>query len=169
MVSHRHGGNRFQLLAAVPVIWISAWVVQADVVLDGSMGPGGPLSGPDFSIEATHGTTVGSNLFHSFSEFNLSSAQSATFNGPASTNNVIGRVTSGSASNIDGQIRSTIPNANLFLVNPHGLIFGPNATLDVQGSFYASTADYIELADGQRFTAMPSAQDALLTTAAPAA
>jgi filamentous hemagglutinin family protein len=168
------------LLCRLPRIITSAilgllWplgVTQAEISLDGSLGPAGELSGPDFQISADLGQQMGSNLFHSFGVFNLNAGESATFTpqgsmGPIS--NVLGRVTGGSPSNIDGLLRSTIPGANLFLLNSAGILFGPNASLDVQGSFHASTADYIGLGDGARFTALPSAQDAVLTTAAPEA
>lgn len=143
---------------------------EADVMLDGSLGTGGPLAGPNFMIPDTVGKTVGSNLFHSFSEFNLTSVQSATFTGPAGIANVLGRITDVNPSSIDGLISSTIPGANLFLMNPHGIMFGPNASLDVQGAFHATTADYIGLADGTRFNAIPSmGADSLLNAEPPAA
>lgn len=169
MPSHKETGGRVSRLAAVLIAWTS--IAEADVVLDSTLGGGGALAGPDFVIDAVDGRTVGTNLFHSFSEFNLSSSQSATFTNstPATINNVLGRITDTNPSSIDGRIASTIPSANLFLMNPNGFLFGPNATLDVQGAFHATTADYIGLADGTRFNATPSAADALLTTAPPAA
>ncbi len=154
------------------VLLIAAWSGSAasEVTLDGSLGGArGPLPGPDFEIGADFGRRVGSNLFHSFGAFNLSASESATFSGPNGIKNVLGRVTGGSGSNIDGLLRSTIPDANLFLLNPAGIVFGPSATLDVQGSFHASTGDFIRLADGRRFDAVPSANDALLTTKPPQA
>jgi filamentous hemagglutinin family protein len=73
-------------------------------------------------------------------------------------NNVISRVTGGHPSEIDGTIRSTIPNADMYFLNPYGIIFKDNARLEVQGSFHASTADYLRLGDGGRFDASnPSA------------
>jgi len=87
------------------------------------------------------GRQHGGNLFHSFQDFNLNSSESATFSGPNNVSNVISRVTGGNPSNIDGLIRSTMPNADMYFLNPYGIMFGPNAQLDVQGSFHASTAD----------------------------
>ena len=140
----------------------------AQVVLDGTLGPAGPLAGPNYDIGAELGRQVGGNLFHSFGQFDVGTGESATFSGPASVSNVIGRVTGGSASNIDGAIRSTIPSADLFLINPAGMVFGPNATLDVQGSFHASTANEIRFPDGGVFSASnPGAS--VLTTAPPSA
>ncbi|MDM8566434.1 filamentous hemagglutinin N-terminal domain-containing protein [Candidatus Halobeggiatoa sp. HSG11] len=53
---------------------------------------------------------------------------------------------------IDGLIRSTIPNADMYFLNPYGIMFGPNAQLDVQGSFHASTADYLRLEEDGKIT-----------------
>ena len=142
---------------------------HADIVTDGSLGPKTSLAGPNYEILSDLGQRAGSNLFHSFGIFNLSADESATFSGPNAIENILGRVTGGSGSNINGLLRSTIPDANLFLLNPAGIVFGPSATLDVQGSFHASTADFIRLGDGVRFNALPSGQDALLTTAPPKA
>ena len=154
------------LLMPVLVMALFSSSVSAQVVLDGTLGPAGPLAGPNYDIGAELGRQVGGNLFHSFGQFDVGTGESATFSGPASVSNVIGRVTGGSASNIDGAIRSTIPSADLFLINPAGMVFGPNATLDVQGSFHASTANEIRFPDGGVFSASnPGAS--VLTTAPP--
>jgi filamentous hemagglutinin family protein len=134
------------------------------VVLDGKFGTSGPLSGPNFDITAGLGRTVGNNLFHSFSQFNLSAGDVATFSGPANIQNILARVTGGSASSIDGTIRSSITGANFFLINPAGVIFGPNAAIDVTGSFAVSSANYLKLANGARFVASLGADDSVLTT-----
>lgn len=153
--------------------WLLAWLCVAEacaeVTLDGSLGPAGAVSGPDYRIGADLGRLVGGNLFHSFGRFGLSNGESATFSGPASVENIIGRVTGGELSRIDGLLRSSIPGANLFLLNPSGIAFGPNARLDIKGSFHAATADYLRFGDGGRFGAAPSAQDAVLSVAAPQA
>ena len=86
---------------------------QAEVTLDGSLGPRGALKGPNFRISAELGRRAGSNLFHSFGRFNIGSRESATFTGPAAIDNVIGRVTGGSPSTINGQLRSEVPGAKL--------------------------------------------------------
>ncbi|MGH8656177.1 MAG: filamentous hemagglutinin N-terminal domain-containing protein [Gammaproteobacteria bacterium] len=146
---------------------------QAEITVDGSLGSfRGSLAGPAFQIDANLGRQIGTNLFHSFGAFNINHPESATFTPNGSSGpiaNVLSRVTGDSASTIDGALRSTIPNANLFFFNPHGAVFGPHAQLDVPGSFHVSTADYLRLEDGVRFDAQPSAHDALLTTAPPAA
>src|SRR6266542_2736059 len=126
---------------------------QAQITLDGSLGPRGPLTGPNYAIPATMGQIRGPNLFHSFGQFNIQKGESATFSGPPSISNILSRVTGGQPSTIDGVLRSQIPRAHLYLLNPSGVLFGPNATLDVQGSFHVSTADYLRLADGTCFVA----------------
>jgi filamentous hemagglutinin family protein len=109
------------------------------------MGSAGTLSGPDYQITQDVGKLENGNLFHSFGRFNINSTESATFSGSAGIKNIISRVTGGQASTIDGVLRSTISGANVFFLNPAGIIFGENASLDVQGSFHASTADYLKL------------------------
>jgi len=160
--------NRIYLQWSALGLWGVLLPCHAEITLDGTMGPRGALSGPDFQIDAAVGRQVGGNLFHSFGLFNVNTGESATFTGPDSIDNILSRVTGGQASTIDGLLRSTIPAVNLFLLNPSGVLFGPNAQLNVQGSFHVSTADFIRLADGVRFNAVPSAEDALLTTAPPA-
>jgi filamentous hemagglutinin family protein len=139
-----------KLLFLLPIIPLST---HAQITTDGSLGPPQNLPGPDYQIGADLGQQRGGNLFHSFQDFNLQSWESATFSGPNSVQNVISRVTGGNPSNIDGLFRSTIPGADVYFLNPYGIMFGPNARLDVQGSFHASTADYLRLGDGGRFDA----------------
>lgn len=135
------------------------------ITVDGRLGPAQTLVGPNYAIGAGLGRQVGGNLFHSFGAFGLKGGETATFSGPASVGNVIGRVTGGAASSIDGGIRSTIPGASLYLVNPAGVVFGPNASVDVGGSFHASSADTLRMKDGARFQA--TNPDASTLSAAP--
>lgn len=139
------------------------------VTLDGSLGrPGGVLQGPQYVIPEERGHIRGANLFHSFGQFSLSAGESATFTGASSIHNIIGRVTGGSPSVFNGLLRSQISGANLFLLNPSGVVFGPNAQVDVSGALHVSTADYLRLADGAVFAArlnLPS----ILSVAAPEA
>ena len=140
----------------------------AEVTTDGTLGAAQSLSGLDFAITADLGQQRGGNLFHSFSFFNINTGESATFSGPSTVNNIISRVTGGSASLVDGALNSTIPGANLFLINPSGVMFGENATLNISGSFHASTAGYLVLADGGRFDAVTPG-NSVLTSAPPSA
>ncbi|MFP6730748.1 MAG: filamentous hemagglutinin N-terminal domain-containing protein [Alphaproteobacteria bacterium] len=107
-------------------------------------------------------------MFHSFSDFNILTGESATFSGPDAIDNVVSRVTGGSVSTIDGLLRSTIAGADFYLVNPSGILFGANAALDVDGSFHASTADHMRLSDGALFSAS-SPDGNTLSIAAPEA
>ncbi len=126
--------------------------LHSEVIRDGSIGPaGGALAAP-YDISAALGEKRGGNLFHSFSRFNIETGQSATFHGPADVQNILARVTGG-ASSINGKLASSITGANLFLINPAGILFGPNATLDISGSFFATTADHIRLGTDGRFDA----------------
>jgi filamentous hemagglutinin family protein len=137
------------------------------ITVDGRFSPAQTLVGPNYSITANLGKQVGSNLFHSFGQFGLSTGESAAFSGPATVNNVIGRVTGGNLSSIDGRIQSNIAGANLYLINPSGIVFGPHATVNVSGSFHASTADYVKMSDGAKFQA--TNPDASTLSAAPPA
>ncbi|MDM8565866.1 filamentous hemagglutinin N-terminal domain-containing protein [Candidatus Halobeggiatoa sp. HSG11] len=142
---------------------------HAEITLDGSMGIVGKLlSEPNYQISAEKGKIKGNNLFHSFSKFNINTGETATFTGPERINNIISRITDNQASFIDGGLYSTIPDANLYLLNPNGIMFGPNARLNIDGSFHASTADYLRFADDQQFNTQ-TANSPILTTAAPEA
>ena len=166
--SMEHGSLISRTVFTGAIVGFLLSVSHAEVILDGTLGSSGPISGPDYMISDDLGQLKGSNLFHSFGIFNVNTGESATFTGPGSVENILGRVTGGSASIIDGRLSSQIPGANLFLMNPRGLMFGPNASLDLTGSFHATTADYIGLADGGRFdAATPS--NSVLTAAPPEA
>jgi filamentous hemagglutinin family protein len=155
------------LITGVLLALLLAWpldAAHAQIVRDGSIGPpGGPLMGPNYKIDSTLGAIQGSNLFHSFSEFNLrtitapegSTIESATFTNsqPVHVTNVISRVTGGTPSSINGRIISEIPGATFYLLNPSGVLFGRNASLNLSGSFYVSTADFLRFTDGAKFFA----------------
>ena len=109
------------------------------------------------------GATRGVNLFHSFQEFNVGEGRSAYFTNPAGIENILTRVTGANPSNILGTLGVAGSNANLFLINPNGIIFGQNARLDVGGSFTATTANAIKLGDTGLFSASSPATSNLLT------
>ncbi len=108
------------------------------------------------------------NLFHSFRTFNLARGEIADFTGPSSVKNVLTRVTGGSRSDIAGQLKCHIPNANFYFMNPAGVVFTEGASIDVKGAFVATSADSIHLADGVKFDTI-GASDDLLTSAPVAA
>ena len=109
------------------------------ITSDGTLGTTVTPSGNVYDIGG--GTIKGTNQFHSFGQFSVGAGDVANFTGPAGIQNIIGRVTGGTASQIDGTISSSIAGANLFLLNPAGIMFGPNASLAIDGSFHATTAD----------------------------
>jgi len=90
----------------------------------------------------------GTNLFHSFQQFDLSDGEIANFLSNPQIQNILGRVVGGNASTINGLIQVMGGQANLFLMNPAGIVFGPNASLNIPGSFTATTASGIGFKDG---------------------
>ncbi len=108
----------------------------------------------------TGGTALTRNLFHSFSQFSVAEGGVALFEHASGIENLLVRVTGSSISNINGTLQTRLSNnptqlgsANLFLVNPNGIVFGANARLNLGGSFIASTADSIRFANGKEFSA----------------
>lgn len=105
------------------------------------------------------GATRGANVFHSFQQFNVDAGRGVYFSNPVEIQNIFSRVTGSNPSNINGVLgvvnldTNAIGNANLFLINPNGIIFGPNARLDVGGSFFASTANSLVFGNGFEFSA----------------
>ncbi len=147
---------------------ISVLTCSAQISTDGTLGSEVNITGPAYSITDDLGQVRGTNLFHSFKEFNVNVGESATFSGAASIENIIGRVTGGLPSTINGELASTINGANVFLLNPYGVMFGPYATLNIPGSFHVSTGDSLKFEDGSVFFANP-VQASVLSIAKPEA
>ncbi|MEH2412685.1 filamentous hemagglutinin N-terminal domain-containing protein [Nostoc sp.] len=104
----------------------------------------------DTTLEITGGTTVGNtNLFHSFSNFSVKSKEIVDFHNASNINNILVRVTGRNPSDIQGTLQA---QANLFLINPNGIIFGGNAQLKIGGSFIGTTASAIEFPGGGEFS-----------------
>ncbi len=169
-MSNLFGKRLFIVLLAAFAGLRSVTCANAQIVVDHSFGAGGalaPVNG-NFTIGPGLGVRLGSNLFDSFQQFNIGTGQTATFTGPTGIANVISRVTGPGASNIDGTLGSTIPGANVYLINPNGVVFGPHAELDVKGSFTATTANKLDLkGHGVYQATRPAASK--LTSAPPAA
>ena len=122
-------------------------------------------NGQDIQIEG--GTTRGANLFHSFEEFSVRADNTASFNNSVNIQNIFSRVTGSSISQINGTL-SAQGTANLFLINPNGIIFGENASLNLGGSFLGTTAENIIFEDGFQFdTTADGTTTPLLTITAP--
>ncbi|MCW5313307.1 filamentous hemagglutinin N-terminal domain-containing protein [Nostoc sp. KVJ3] len=137
---------------------------DAQVTLDGTLNTTVSQNGNNFTI--TNGNRVGNNLFHSFNQFSIPSNGSAFFNNASDIQNIFSRVTGGNISSIDGLIKAN-GSANLFLLNPTGIVFGLNAKLDIGGSFLGSTASSIKFADGTEFSVANPTTSPLLTMSVP--
>ncbi|MEM9272045.1 MAG: filamentous hemagglutinin N-terminal domain-containing protein [Cyanobacteria bacterium P01_F01_bin.143] len=135
----------------------------AQVTRDGTTNSTVEVQGNDFTIQ--QGDRAGNNLFHSFSDFSVPTDGSAFFNNSADIVNIFSRVTGGNISNIDGLLGAN-GSANLFLINPTGIIFGEGARLDIGGSFLGTTADSIVFPEGE-FSATDLANPPLITINAP--
>ena len=141
---------------------------SAQIVPDNSLGNENSVVTPNVNIRGINsdridgGAVRGSNLFHSFQEFNIREGRGAYFSNPDNIVNILTRVTGGNISQILGTL-GVLGNANLFLINPNGIVFGPNARLDVGGSFFATTADGILFENGFEFAASNPEAPPLLT------
>ena len=148
----------FILLSSSLSIFLSAasmpsvlYARQPSITSDGTLGT--IISTNRANYEINGGTTLGPNQFHSFGSFNILEGESASFRGPETIQNIVGRVTGGSSSFINGPLRCDIHGANVYLLNPSGIVFGLNAQLDLSGAFHASTADYLRLGETGYFFA----------------
>ena len=128
---------------------------QSSIATDGTLlgVTAGDLLGPDYRVTDAEGTRVGNSQLHSFERFGLATGESVSFSGPAAIERIISRVTGGAVSSIDGEIRSEISGADFYLINPAGVVFGSNASLNVPGDVVISTADYVELGSDGSFSA----------------
>ncbi len=115
------------------------------------------------SILIDGGSEAGTNLFHSFQEFSVNDGQTVLFNNASTIQNIFTRVTGNSLSQING-ILAANGMANLFFLNPNGIIFGPNASLSIGGSFLGSTANSIKFSDGIIFDVSSSPNPVLSFT-----
>jgi filamentous hemagglutinin family protein len=148
---------------AVGVSFCTIDYANAQIAPDGTLPNNTSVTREGDTFNITGGTQAGSNLFHSFGEFSVNTGGTASFNNALNIQNIISRVTGGSVSNIDGIIR-TLGTANLFLINPNGIVFGANASLNVGGSFVGTTASAISFGNQGFFSASnPESSSSLLT------
>ena len=144
----------------------SANYAIAQITPDGTLPNNSSVTRESNIFNITGGTSAGNNLFHSFEQFSVPTGSTAYFNNAVDIQNIISRVTGKSISNIDGLIQAN-GTANLFLMNPNGIIFGPNASLNIGGSFLATTATSFKFPDGSFWGVVPSQDKPLLTITAP--
>lgn len=153
-------------------LWISSDQTLAQVTPDRTLGAENSVVNQNLVIQELPsdliegGARRGANLFHSFLDFNVAAGRGVYFNNPAGVENILSRVTGGNLSKIDGRL-GVLGSANLFLLNPNGILFGPNASLDVAGSFLASTANSLRFADGTEYRATNPGASSLLTVSVP--
>lgn len=139
-------------------LWSAGLAAHAQLVPDATLGPEASQVNPATVrglpadlIEG--GAARGETLFHSFGEFNVAELQRVYFANPAGIENILSRVTGGNVSNILGTL-GVNGGANLYLLNPNGIFFGPNAQLDISGAFFASTADGFLFPNGDIYSAV---------------
>jgi filamentous hemagglutinin family protein len=144
-------------------------VAQSQIIPDRTLGAERSQIIPNFNglpVEVIQGGAIrGANLFHSFREFNVAAERGAYFFSPsADIQNILARVTGNNPSQILGTLGTFgNSNPNLFLINPNGIIFGQNASLDVGGSFVATTANAVRLGDTGLFSASEPTSSNLLS------
>jgi filamentous hemagglutinin family protein len=165
-------GWQWHLVGSVAIVGTFFTAVEeqvlAQIVPDNTLGAESSVVIPDVTIngipsdQIEGGAIRGANLFHSFEQFSILQGRGAYFANPAGITNILSRVTGANRSDILGRL-GVLGNANLFLINPNGIVFGPDASLDVQGSFVATTADAVRLGDGGLFSASEPGSSNLLT------
>ena len=167
--SSKHGRlKQLSSLAITITATVSVYPASAQVMPDHTLGAEQSLvtlstSNGSLRQQIKGGAIRGTNLFHSFSNFNIAAGQSVYFQNPIGIKNIISRVTGGSSSDIEGTLGVTGGTANLFLLNPNGILFGANARLDVGGSFVATTATAIQFGTQGIFSTAAPTSPPLLT------
>ncbi|MEW6494458.1 MAG: glycosyltransferase, partial [Cyanobacteriota bacterium] len=137
--------NLSPFLAALPLLGAISVTPALAQIVPAADGTNTLVNTTGNQLDITGGQTSsnGANLFHSFSQFDLNAGQTANFQSNTTIQNILGRVVSGNASNINGLIQVSGSQANLYLMNPAGIIFGSNASLNVPADFVATTATSI--------------------------
>ncbi|MBD2498452.1 filamentous hemagglutinin N-terminal domain-containing protein [Nostoc sp. FACHB-280] len=165
-MSNLHWWSRILGSAIGSVMAFSANSTSAQIMQDGTLPTNSQVTTQNNTTIITGGTRLGDNLFHSFLNFSVPANTTASFQNTAGIQNIISRVTGNSVSEINGTLHAG-GTANLFLINPNGIVFGPQATLNIGGSFLASTANRINFADGKTFSATDTQVPSLLSVSIP--
>ncbi|MEA5560855.1 CHAT domain-containing protein [Planktothrix agardhii] len=133
------------VLPSVLLVCLFPTSIVAQTIIPAQDGTGTQVihQGNQFNINGGSLSGNGANLFHSFEKLGLSQGQIINFISNPKIQNILGRVTGGEASFVNGLIQVTGGNSNLFLINPAGIVFGENASLNIPASFTATTASSI--------------------------
>lgn len=154
------------VLTVSGILILSCDRATAQITLDNTLGNETSIVNTrDATSDKIDGGAIrGQNLFHSFQEFNVDAGRGVYFANPDAVTDIFSRVTGNDVSNILGTL-GVDGAANLFLINPNGIIFGEGASLDVQGSFAATTANGIEFGNNGTFDTTNPQTPQLLTIA----
>ena len=143
-----------------------AYPAYGQIVQDSNFGKKIEIDSISNITTISNGITGGNNLFYSFSDFNVDSNRKVFFIDPG-VNNIVALITGKNRSNIDGTLGVSNGGANLFLINPNGIVFGNNSKLELQGSFLASTASSVIFDDGSTFNITEGKVPPLLNVSIP--
>jgi filamentous hemagglutinin family protein len=158
------------LLVGIGIVWGNpGW---AEVVRDETLRHPSVVRSTGDTFIITGGTQQGTNLFHSFRQFSPGTYTASFEDIGLAIDNIFVRVTGLEKSRINGTLEVRRPDggisaANLFLLNPNGIIFGAHAALNLGGSFLATTATHINFDHNIQFSAIAPETPSLLTISAP--
>lgn len=167
-----HQSLRFLIISGAIFGFSFSALAQLQPIADETLGNERSIVSPDRVINGLPSNAIdggarrGTNLFHSFREFNIDNGRGVYFTNPAGIANILTRVTGSSPSEILGRL-GVLGTANLFLINPNGILFGPNSRLDLGGSFVASTANSFVFNNGFAFSATNPQAPSLLMVNVP--